>query len=722
MPRWLPVRAARAAAAVVCAVAGAVALGVTAGATQQPPQQAPQQPPAIFRGGANLVVVDTYPQRDGRIVEGLTPEDFEILEEGVPQKVSAFEFVRVEASEPETTRRDPNNLREMADMLADPHRRAFVIYLDTLHTRVEGGAIIRTPLIDMLNRIIVPGDLFGVMVPAMRPSDLTFGARSLSVEEQLQKYWTWGQRDRLIADPTDPIEQRLRSCFHKKVIRKPDGSIDAVDWLVPDGAAVRFFDEILVERHRADRLLQSLTDTITHLSHVRETRTVVMMVSDGWVLDPANRSLEREPSRPPADIRTERAALALPMTMDRDEFAECLTDLVQVAGVDNARTFHDVVTLANRTNVSIYPVATNGLAAMDTPISERIYVNPNARSSTTMLGRDSARMQARVQELRTIAEQTDGIAIVDTNDLAGGIRRIVDDVSAYYLLGYSPVNAKADGRYRRIEVRMKRPGINVRARRGYVAETEAARATAARAANAAAAKAAAGPSPVDNALAMLAKLRPTAPLFTYGASRSGTLTIVTEVPGSEAAAGRWLAGGDVRVDVAGANGQTAGLATARLEPNARSAMVTVPIAAGVAGPWRVAVKITGKDGTLEDSSTIDVPRDGELIGAPIVYRATPSPRSPLRPAADMLFSRTERAHVEWPRLTNVDATSARLLSRTGDALAIPVAASQRTDGAGSVITADVNLAPLGAGDYLIEITATAGAVTERRLIAIRIDR
>jgi hypothetical protein len=186
-----------------------------------------------------------------------TPEDFEILEEGVPQKVSAVEFVRVEASEPETTRRDPNNLREMADKLADPHRRAFVIYLDTLHTRVEGGAIIRTPLIDMLNRIIAPGDLFGVMVPAMRPSDLTFGARSLSVEEQLQKYWTWGQRDRLIADPTDPIEQRLRSCFHKKVIRKPDGSIDAVDWLVPDGAAVRFFDEILVERHRADRLCRA---------------------------------------------------------------------------------------------------------------------------------------------------------------------------------------------------------------------------------------------------------------------------------------------------------------------------------------------------------------------------------------------------------------------------------------------------------------------------------
>jgi hypothetical protein len=88
----------------------------------------------VFRGGVNLVTVDAYPRKDGRIVEGLTPDDFEILEEGVKQAIDQFEFVRVEPI-PETERRDPNNQREMLQLVADPHNRAFVIYLDSAHER-----------------------------------------------------------------------------------------------------------------------------------------------------------------------------------------------------------------------------------------------------------------------------------------------------------------------------------------------------------------------------------------------------------------------------------------------------------------------------------------------------------------------------------------------------------------------------------------------------------
>jgi hypothetical protein len=70
----------------------------------------------------------------------------------------------------------------------------------------------------------------------------------------------------------------------------------------------------------------------------------------------------------------------------------------------------------------------------------------------------------------------------------------------------------------------------------------------------------------------------------------------------------------------------------------------------------------------------------------------------------------------------VDTTSARVLTRTGEPLAILVAATVRDDPAGAVVAADVNLAPLGAGDYLIEFTATAVGVTEKYLVAFRVDR
>ena len=127
--------------------------------------------------------------------------------------------------------------------------------------------------------------------------------------------------------------------------------------------------------------------------------------------------------------------------------------------------------------------------------------------------------------LRTLAENTDGIAVVNTNDLAGGLHRIVDDTSAYYLLGYYSPTMKMDGAYHKIDVRMKRAGLTVKARRGYFApsaEAEAARTAAATAAAAAA--------PVTDALSSLARVRPAADLHGYGFPRGGELKLVVEIP------------------------------------------------------------------------------------------------------------------------------------------------------------------------------------------------
>src|SRR5262249_36393858 len=159
----------------------------------------------VFRGGAVLVTVDVYPQRDGRIAEGLTASDFQILEDGKPQKIENWEFVRVEPG-PEAGRRDPNTQRESLELAADPHNRVFVAFLDALHTTVAGSHDIRAPLVDTLNRIVAPNDLFGVMTQNIEPRHLVLGRRTLSVEEQLTRYWPWGERSRITSDPTDPAE------------------------------------------------------------------------------------------------------------------------------------------------------------------------------------------------------------------------------------------------------------------------------------------------------------------------------------------------------------------------------------------------------------------------------------------------------------------------------------------------------------------------------------
>src|SRR5678816_4686940 len=75
--------------------------------------------------------------------------------------------------------------------------------------------------------------------------------------------------------------------------------------------------------------------------------------------------------------------------------------------------------------------------------------------------------------LRVVAEDTGGEAIVNTNDFVKGFARIVRDNSTYYLLGYSPRTEHVDGRFHSITVRVKRSGVSVRARRGYLAPERA---------------------------------------------------------------------------------------------------------------------------------------------------------------------------------------------------------------------------------------------------------
>ena len=70
-----------------------------------------------------------------------------------------------------------------------------------------------------------------------------------------------------------------------------------------------------------------------------------------------------------------------------------------------------------------------------------------------------------------LADETDGRAIVNRNDLAKGMQQIVRDSSAYYLLGYNSTQAPQDGKFHEIKVRVKRPGVQVRARKGYWALT-----------------------------------------------------------------------------------------------------------------------------------------------------------------------------------------------------------------------------------------------------------
>jgi hypothetical protein len=379
--------------------------------------------------------------------------------------------------------------------------------------------------------------------------------------------------------------------------------------------------------------------------------------------------------------------------------------------VDDERDFRAMLDEANRANTSFYPVDPRGLAAFDEPIAKQTTGLP-PRGSTTIVppAVDQARLMNRLESLRTLAGATDGLAIVNSNDLGAGLRRVVADLSSYYLLGYYS-NGKLDGKFHPITVRVKRPGVQVRARRGYLAATPAAMTTAAKAAAPAPAVPAEAAA-MQTALAALAQFQRESPLrihvATGWAARAPAFWVVAEFSAS-ASQDR-----DVDVTVISEAGTTVGRATGR--GGARSVLVPVRPEDAAAGSFTVRVRAEGfGTGTVP----VTLPASPDAGGA-IFLRRGPTTGNKDVPTADLRFRRSERLRVDLPTLDSGPVT-ARLLDRTGKLVPIPLTASIRDDADGSRWqTTELALAPLAAGDYLIELASTASSEGKRTLVAFRI--
>ncbi|MEO6213036.1 MAG: VWA domain-containing protein, partial [Vicinamibacterales bacterium] len=89
-----------------------------------------------------------------------------------------------------------------------------------------------------------------------------------------------------------------------------------------------------------------------------------------------------------------------------------------------------------------------------------------AESGMVQVMNETRRAQAF---LRTVSSETGGFAIINRGDLNGGFAKIIQENSSYYLLGYYPTHEKRDGKFRKVQVRVRRPGLQVKSRGGYAA-------------------------------------------------------------------------------------------------------------------------------------------------------------------------------------------------------------------------------------------------------------
>lgn len=678
----------------------------------KPAQDPPQERRPTFRAEANFVRVDVYPTADGRPVRDLQQADFVVFEDGRRQEVKTFEHVLIEGGGPSHTRIEPGTVRQSQDMLTDPRARLFVLFLDTYHVTRDGAWNVRRSLSRLLERTIAPNDFVAVMTPEMSAGSLTFTRRTGSIDELLDKWMVWGRRAEEAIDP-DPVELDYQRCYPPK----------------PREGAVSPLAAEMIARRREKLTLDSIRDLVLHLQGLREERKAILTVTEGWALYHPDSNLARPvdgqvPGPPEVGVGPRGGLRMGDVGRHGGSRYQCEQDRMSLAQENHEREFRDLLDEANLANASFYPIDPRGLPVFDTPLG------PATAPPPTL---DQAGLRGRLEALRTLAAATDGMAVLDSNDIERGLKRVVDDLTSYYLLGYYSTNAKADGRFHEIRVKVNRPGVSVRARRGYRSPTKEEWEAATRGASSATAER----PPAAKAVASLERLRANAPVHAAagyewvpgenGAAPKPTLWVALEL---DANAGTrddlWRAGADVAVGVTAADKSPVGQGRETLAREARTALLRVPLPDTVPGDYAIRVTSKPAGGAVGTTETLRVvvPRRSDsavTLGQPLLYRRGPFSGSGWRVAGDPRYRRQERVKVELAALGVLAGAEVQLLDRNGKPLAnIPVSTARREENGRTVVSGEVTLAPLTAGDYVLETTVRHGDTTQKVLAAFRI--
>jgi len=681
-------------------------------------QEKPQPPPQpTFRVEANFIRVDVYPTAGGRMVPDLKREDFEILEDGVPQAVNTFEYIVVRPAGSSFTRVEPNSVAESRQLASDPRNRVFVLFLDTKHTKMASSRIVSKPIAKMLERVIGQDDLIATMTPEMSAAGITLARRTETLEEILEKEW-WGRRDRL--EDLDEQEEALRACYDRMIAprvgepgnpTRPSISPQQAEQLTEANRAM--FRE-LIARRREKHALDALQDLVRHLRGLREERKAIFVISEGWVLYRPNPGLTRiadpggdAPGIPEIYVGPDGKLT----TRDTRRFTtstmyECERDRMFLANLDNEQQFRDIMGEANHANASFYTVDPRGLPAFDSDLG------PDPPPTIDV---DRKILSQRQDTLRTLAGATDGVAVMNSNDISSGLQRVVNDLTSYYLLGYYSSNTKLDGKFRNIKVRVKRPGVDVRARRGYRAATPEEMTRGPEHGTAVAPPTA--PSAVEHAIGRLAGIRSEAKFHVAGGmlppsheGAAGRVWVVGELDHSAARQPDWSAGGEAEITVTTGT-KTLGSTKVALAPGARTLSATVPIPEAVAADSvRVSVRMRPAAGGLPvvNVAQIDWRTDSTAPADPRLFRRGPTTGQKYDPTADFRFRRSERIRVQIPLVGPEPRAEGRMLDRAGKPLQVPVTTSVHRDADGAWIIAEAALSPLAAGDYVVEVTLARG--------------
>ena len=572
---------------------GPFVFGVLIAFAQQPASQDQNRP--IFRTEANYVRVDVYATtRDGSVIDNLRRDEFELLEDRVRQTIDQFTPIAITTGPAPTARKDPVTPETSRQAATESRARVFVLFLDVMHVDRTASQRIAKPLVDSLRSLIGPDDLIAIASPQMPVRTLTFTRQLDAVEAMLNR--PWGARDGIL---DDAVEQRYASCY-------PGVPRRLGELVAPDQGIAQ---EMILRRREA-QTLDALDELVGYLRDVREERKAVIVVTNGWRVYSPDATLTRAidtalPTTPGAVFDPATGKLGTDRPGSGNRAGACDADRLRLGQLDHRTRFRQLLDRANRGNVSFYPVDPRGIVVFDDDIVPVAGVGQNP---TVAGSEDARRLGERHTALRTMAEATDGVAVIETGNFAPALKRISLDLSAYYLLGYYSTG-RLDGKFHEITVRVTRPGAQIRARRGYLAATNVlSAAPPAESSPAAAAETQA----VTNALATLGSTAREPSIYIqaaagWSAANAPFVATALEVPRGALAAD-WAKGGEADVLLIDPTGGTAGSGHATIAPGTGSARVTIVPRALTPGTYELRVRAKGANAVSASSDSVRLKR------------------------------------------------------------------------------------------------------------------
>ncbi len=415
---------------------------VLLGAAPQAAQAPPQAPQPTFETQVELVTVDVaVVDKKGQAVRGLTRDDFVVSENGVPQTLTSFEAVvvpEVPALAGATQRRAVVS----TNVLSDSRRgRSFAVLFDDIHLSPTQALRARGAVAAFLQTGVGEGDLVTLVASAggaWWTARMPEGRDALmAILKRLDgRYVPDPSPDRITEFEAMRIEEYQDEAMAWQVKRRFDnyGAVGSEK----DSRGVRPADAVTSAPGMIPEVVRMRAREVHQLASSRNRITLEVM----------KRVIESM-----ADIKGRKSMILVSQGFVYD---------VQM------KFMKDVTLASRRHNVPIYFIDTRGLQGLPEAFTAAFGRQIEVQDAVAVL----ADLSREAEGAEALALDTGGFVVKNSNDLSGGISRVSSESRAYYLLGYNPTDLRRDGKFRKIEVKVRPPkskNLNVRARRGYFA-------------------------------------------------------------------------------------------------------------------------------------------------------------------------------------------------------------------------------------------------------------